>query len=346
MSTLNFIITDAGRQAAIDADATGVQLTLTEVGYGTGNWSPDKTATALQSEFKRLPAGGGDNPAPLYVHIAVTDQSSDTYQGNEVSVYAGNVLFAIWSKGLQPDTDGPGKISSGDSAFVFDLLLDNVPPGSVTVGDANFSNPLATETVPGIIQKASLEDMLALINDDAITVQKFKAWWDSVKDGLTDRIVGNELYFLGKEDPRFFTLNGSTIVNGVIDFPLLAKSGSPFISISGNNIILMDVPDFVRPIGSTNRLPGDYERDTMMNITGDFNASANTHGSAGVIFNDNDARGAFKKGSKQTTTALAQISGFYCSNLEFDASREVPTGPQFQPRSRSSYLAIWHGEKI
>ena len=181
MSTLNFIITDAGRQAAINADAMGVQLTLTEVGYGTGNWSPDKTATALQSEFKRLPAGGGDNPAPLYVHIAVTDQSSDTYQGNEVAVYAGNVLFAIWSKGLQPDTDGPGKISSGDSAFVFDLLLDNVPPGSVTVGDANFSVPLSTETKPGIISEASQIEINGYSGVGAIIPPKLKVWWDSVK---------------------------------------------------------------------------------------------------------------------------------------------------------------------
>ena len=184
MSTLNFIITDAGRQAAINADVTGVQLTLTEVGYGTGNWSPDKTATALQSEFKRLPAGGGDNPAPLYVHIAVTDQSSDTYQGNEVAVYAGNVLFAIWSKGLQPDTVGPGKISSGDSAFIFDLLLDNIPSESVTVGDANFSAPLATETKPGIIPEASQQEVEAYSGNGAIIPPKLKIWFDKVKQAF------------------------------------------------------------------------------------------------------------------------------------------------------------------
>ncbi|WP_067517837.1 hypothetical protein [Endozoicomonas ascidiicola] len=185
MSTLNFIITDAGRQAAINADATGVQLTVTEVGYGTGNWSPDRTATALQSELKRLPAGGGDNPAPLYVHIAVTDQSSDTYQAQEVAIYTGAVLFAVWSKGLQPDMDGPGKIASGDSAFVFDLLLDNVPPGSVTVGDANFSNPLATTEKIGVGEIATEAE--TSIGDDKhrwitpFTLHKYIAeWWTAL----------------------------------------------------------------------------------------------------------------------------------------------------------------------
>lgn len=180
MSTLNFIITDAGRQAAIDADALGIKLTITEVGYGTGNWSPDKTATALQNEFKRLVAGGGENLAPLYVHIAVTDQSSDTYQANEVGIYAGDVLFAIWSKGLQPDMDGPGKINTGDSAFVFDLLLENVPPDSVTVGDANFSVPLSTEKKAGVITTASQGELEAFTGNGAIIPPKLKIWWNKV----------------------------------------------------------------------------------------------------------------------------------------------------------------------
>ena len=181
MSTLNFIITNAGRQAAIDADAMGIKLTITDVGYGTGNWSPDKTATALQTEFKRLAAGGGENPAPLYVHIAVTDQSSDTYQANEVGIYAGDVLFAIWSKDLQPELDGPGKINTGDSAFVFDLLLDNVPPDSVTVGDANFSVPLSTETVPGIIPTATPEAVEAFEGIGAIIPPLLGNWWNKEK---------------------------------------------------------------------------------------------------------------------------------------------------------------------
>lgn len=343
MSTLNFIITDAGRQAAIDADALGIKLIITEVVYGTGNWSPDKTATALQNQFKPLPAGGGENPVPLYVHIAVTDQSSDTYQANEVGIYAGDVLFAIWSKGLQPDMDGPGKINTGDSAFVFDLLLENVPPDSVTVGDANFSVPLSTETVPGIIQRATLEDMLALINDDAITVQKFKAWWDSVKDSLTDRIIGNELYFLGKKDPRFFLLDGSTIPNGVIDYPKLANSGSPFFNISGNNLILMDIHDFIRPVGSSSRSAGYYEGDAIRNIYGSLS-----------ITDDNDistvrhnTSGAFYGVEKHAIADLGDKRyNWGYIDAKFDASRVVPTANENRPISRSSFLGIWHGEEL
>lgn len=323
MSTLNFIITDAGRQAAINADAMGIKLTITEVGYGTGNWSPDKTATALQNEFKRLPAGGGENPAPWYVHIAVTDQSSDAYQANEVGIYAGDVLFAIWSKGLEPELDGPGKINTGDSAFVFDLLLENVPLDSVTVGDANFSVPLSTETVPGIIQRATMEDMLALLNDDAVTVQKFKAWWISVKDGLTDRIVGNEIYFLGKEDPRFFNLNGSTIPNGVIDYPRLAASNSPFITISGLDIILMDMPDFLRGKGSSDREIGEFQSDEIKSH--DHNLQDHE-----VV----------------TETGSGWVGGVGSSGNNTIFRTSFSGGIETRPKSRTTIFGIWHGEVL
>ncbi len=182
MTTLNFQITTAGRQAAIDADATGLQLKITEVGYGNATWRPDASATAPQDEFKRLPAGGGDNPAPLYVHVTTLDESSDTYQANEVSIYAGSVLFAIWSKGLQPDADGPGKINTQDNAFAFDLLLTDVPPGSVTVGDTNFSVPLATETKAGVSREATLAEVVAgELSKIFVSPAKLKAWWDQVR---------------------------------------------------------------------------------------------------------------------------------------------------------------------
>lgn len=330
MSTLNFVITDAGLQAAINADATGLQLTLTEVGYGTGIWSPDKTASALQSEFKRLPAGGGENPAPMYVHVAVSDQSSDNYQATEVGIYAGDTLFAVWSKDLQPDMSGPVKIGSGYSAFVFDLLLENVPPDSVTVGDANFRMPMATETVHGVAEIATQSEVDAGSDHARMVTPK-----TLLQRMLQFRPPGELAFFTTDTPPAgFFALDGSTIPNGVIDYPALANSGSRWITINGNDIVLKDASDFIRGRGSSGRAVGEYQADAIRNISGY------------MILDDRDGYtndGVFYTSGHISGTYGAEGGDRHGAKVSFDASRVVPTADENRSKSLTALVCICYG---
>ena len=70
MPTLPLIITDAGRQTIIDATNTStLPVVLDEIALGTGKWTPDATATALQTELKRITSVGGLAVAPDTIHI-------------------------------------------------------------------------------------------------------------------------------------------------------------------------------------------------------------------------------------------------------------------------------------
>lgn len=74
------------------------------------------------------------------------------------------------------------------------------------------------------------------------------------------RIVGELARFSFDTPPAgFFALDGSRIVNGKTDFSALANSGSRFITISGNDIILLDQQHFGRGKGSSGRAVGTYE---------------------------------------------------------------------------------------
>lgn len=55
MAVINILITDAGLAEVINAEQNGTApVVLTEVGLGTGQYTPSADQTALKSEFKRL----------------------------------------------------------------------------------------------------------------------------------------------------------------------------------------------------------------------------------------------------------------------------------------------------
>lgn len=59
--------------------------------------------------------------------------------------------------------------------------------------------------------------------------------------------------------PGFFSLDGSLITNGAIDYKPLIDSGCLFITIEGNNIRLFDQQHFGRGKGSSIRNIGEFE---------------------------------------------------------------------------------------
>lgn len=172
MPTLPLIITDAGRQTIVDATNTGtLPVVLSQVALGTGTWSPDATATALQTELKRIDTVGGLAVADDTLHITITDDSADTYDLGEFGLYTNSgVLFAIYS------TTTPITAKAADALLLLaaDIILTSVPPGSVTVNGIGFSNPAATDTLAGIAEIATQAEV-DTGTDDARFVTPLKA---------------------------------------------------------------------------------------------------------------------------------------------------------------------------
>ena len=128
-----FTLTNAGLNAALDADANGLTLSLTQIGIGSGKYTPAATRTALQTEIARYPLSGGDiEPNSKTLRFSAILESVTTQQAFEVGLFTSTgVLFAVAST---TGTD-PLILVTANIAFVgsFGLVVSEIPPGSVTV---------------------------------------------------------------------------------------------------------------------------------------------------------------------------------------------------------------------
>ena len=152
------------------------------------------------------------------------------------------------------------------------------------------------------------------------------------------RIVGEICRFsFDTPPPGFFALDGSRIPNGKNDFPALAESGSRFITVSGNDLILKGFVDFGRGKGSSGRSLASFEGDAIRNIIGEFGLS-NVVGSQP----DGYLSGVFSKGKSTSARPNGvNTSGSYMIN--FQAGRVVPIANENRPKSLTELVCIYHG---
>lgn len=166
----SIIVTDAGIEEVINAERNGTApVVLTQVGLGTGQYTPTHDQTALQNEFKRLPANAlsGGNVGDNVIYINARDTSSDAYTLFEFGVYtASGTLFAVCSQNVPILQKAAGAQAYLDIEF----LLTNVNPASVTLGDTNFFNPPATTETLGVVELATAAETEAgAVADKAVT---------------------------------------------------------------------------------------------------------------------------------------------------------------------------------
>ena len=155
---LQFIITNAGRAAISQVGGAIGPVTLTKIAIGSGGYTPLATRTALQTEIKRLDPSGSSVPVPGTIHLTAQDDSADSYSVKEIGLYTNNnVLFAVYSQTGVILTKG----STASALFALDFVMTNVPPGSVTVGDAGFSYAQANETRLGVLAIATTAEAQA-----------------------------------------------------------------------------------------------------------------------------------------------------------------------------------------
>lgn len=263
---LPLVVTHAGREAAIAADAAGLQLALTQIALGTGLWTPGTDATALQNELKRLDHLGGSASAPDMLHLTVTDDSTDAYALGEFGLYTDSgILFAIFSQA----TVISEKIADSVLMISADMKLDTVPPGSVTITGNNFHYPPATPDTLGVMTDAP--------GDGQLYARQSGAWALGFFPGFTLPWPG----LLAHIPPGWLHCNGQLL--NVADQPaLFAVLGTTW---GGDGVATFALPPadcFYLPAGSafapgdrggaasaTTGAAGDHAHGVTVNAAGD-----------------------------------------------------------------------------
>lgn len=159
MAAINIIITDAGLNEVINAEQTGTApVVLSEVGLGTGQYTPSADQTELKAEFKRLNTIAGGSIGDNAIHLTASDEGSDAYTVYEFGIYtASGTLFAVFSQPV-PILQ---KATAAHALLAMDIVSTNIDPDSVTVGDTNFQLNTATTTKQGIVELATDAEVVA-----------------------------------------------------------------------------------------------------------------------------------------------------------------------------------------
>ena len=151
MPALNFIITNAGK-AAIAASGSIGPVVLSKVAIGSSGYTATGSQTALVAQIKQITPEGSSVPTPGTIHITASDSSADSYTVREVGLMTSTgTLFAIYSQTDPILIKGSGSVA----LFALDFVMTGVPAGSVTIGNASFQYPPASETAQGVAEIAT-----------------------------------------------------------------------------------------------------------------------------------------------------------------------------------------------
>ncbi|AGK86794.1 tail collar fiber protein [Burkholderia phage ST79] len=173
----NFIrVTDAGRAALVAQGNTGTnEHRVTEIGLCTGAFVFDPAMTVMPNERKRVNTFGGKNVAKDTIHVTIQDTTNDQYSLYGYGIYLENgVLAAVYVQSTPIMEKSPAAylMLSSDMQFV------SIDATKLVFGDASFLNPPASETVQGVIELATQEE----VNDGkdslrAITPKTAAGWY-------------------------------------------------------------------------------------------------------------------------------------------------------------------------
>ncbi|WP_240198365.1 hypothetical protein [Salmonella enterica] len=157
MDKLIFTITDAGRQAIINASNTGTgKVEIKSVGIGSSYYITSPEQTDIHDEIKRITSIGGAVISPDTIHVSAKDDSPDEYVVHTVGLYTDkNILFAVYSRRMP--------IINKSSATVMlissDITFKSLDTANITFGDVVFINPPASESVVGVSRFATAEEV-------------------------------------------------------------------------------------------------------------------------------------------------------------------------------------------
>lgn len=148
-------ITDAGLEALLNAQNTGVDAALSHIGFGDANgerYSPSAFQTGLKNERARTAIGGGDRIDQFEIVVEAILDQGPSFWVNEIGFFLNDgTMLAVWAaadKALSYKTQGV------PLAVAYNLALSGIPPGSVTL---NVSGPSVVLSVIGPMALLSAE---------------------------------------------------------------------------------------------------------------------------------------------------------------------------------------------
>jgi len=160
MAGLPLKVTTAGRAALVNATNTGtLPVTIAQIGItATGFTSSAEAAaayTALPGELKRLPTFSGAAVADDTLHLTIRDDSADVYSLKGFALYlTDGTLFALYGQ----VEEIMGKSAQSTLLLSADTVFADIAATSITMGNTDFWNPPATETVQGVVELATPEE--------------------------------------------------------------------------------------------------------------------------------------------------------------------------------------------
>jgi hypothetical protein len=127
-------ITAVGLAAVFNAQSTGVDFEISHIAFGTAQYNPNGTETALQAEKVRVPiAGGGPiSPTQIQIYAVAMAASGDPFFVGEVGFFGDNgaTLLAVYSSTATPNLFLSDTVATSVS---YALGLAALPANSVTV---------------------------------------------------------------------------------------------------------------------------------------------------------------------------------------------------------------------
>lgn len=163
MNAIGMIITNAGFEAIVNAEASGTApVRLTGVGLGRGQYQASPEQTGLVDEFHRLSTVWGGVTDSGIIHVSAIDDMPHDYEVFEVGIFTeSGVLFAVYSQ----TTPIMQKVADSDAMLAFDCALTNANPESVTLGDTNFALAPADKNRAGVVELATAEEVFDATDD-------------------------------------------------------------------------------------------------------------------------------------------------------------------------------------
>lgn len=235
---LTMVVTDAGLDALVNAENGNTDpIVVSEVGLSSQEVAAAPTLEVLPGEFKRLNSVSGDSVAPNIIHMTAQDPGEDVYELRSIALYLSDgTMFAVYGQADPIFT----KVSIATFLLALDVAFSADIAGSIQFGDATFLYPPATETVKGVAELATQEEVNAGTDDERIvTAMKLAALLAPLIKELADeaaaRAAGDQALQseVDAEEVARTTADGAlqSVVND-----LLARTitGSGLVSGGGN----------------------------------------------------------------------------------------------------------------